>query len=372
MAEGEEERAAPLPGGGGGAGVRTVDLDLRSVAVVLAAFAALVAVTGLVRSVPRTVTTLAVATLLALALNPLVEATERRLRLSRPGALAAVAAAAALTVTALALLLVPPALREARALGRDLPAVAADLERLPVVGDDLAEADAPAELERALRELPERLALDTTPLERAARSIADGFVVALVTVLLAVALLLDGERLLRGARRLVPAASRARVARVANLAYDVVGHYVAGSLLVAAIAGIVVLVVGLALGVPLTPLAAVWVAVWDLVPQIGGAAGGIPFVLLGLTEGVGTGLACAAIFIVYLQIENNVLGPLLVGNAVKLSPPATMTAALVGVAVGGVVGALLAVPLTGAAKAVYLELRPSPAPVPQATPAASS
>ena len=49
---------------------------------------------------------------------------------------------------------------------------------------------------------------------------------------------------------------------------------------------------------------------------------------------------------------------LLVGQAVKLSPPATMTAALIGVSAGGVVGALLAVPLVGAAKAIYLEVRP--------------
>ena len=63
----------------------------------------------------------------------------------------------------------------------------------------------------------------------------------------------------------------------------------AGSVLVAGIAGLSVLVVGLILGVPLTPLLALWVAIFDLVPQIGGAAGGIPFVLLGLTQGITTG-----------------------------------------------------------------------------------
>jgi 2-dehydro-3-deoxygluconokinase len=63
-------------------------------------------------------------------------------------------------------------------------------------------------------------------------------------------------------------------------------------------------------------------------------------------------------FVLYLQFENNVLSPLVVGKSVDLSPPATMTAALVGVSAGGVVGALVAVPLLGAAKAVYLELAP--------------
>ena len=337
--------------------VRVVDLDWRSVVWVLGAFVGLVAVTGLVGSTRRTTAALAVATILALGLNPLVSAVRRRLPVGRAGAVAVVVAMAAAVVALVGLLLVPPAVRQARDLGAELPSVVAELGNLPLVGDDLEKADVPERVERSLRQLPDRLAGDTTPLERAARSAADGLVAAFVTVLLALTLLADGERLLRGARRLVPAAYRPRAEGIAALAYEVVGRYVAGSLLVAAVAGISVLVAGLALGVPLTPLAAAWVALWDLVPQIGGAAGGIPFVLLGFTQGAGTGLACAAFFVLYLQLENNVLGPLLVGKAVKLSPPATMTAALVGVSAGGVVGALLAVPLVGAAKAVYLELR---------------
>jgi predicted PurR-regulated permease PerM len=64
--------------------------------------------------------------------------------------------------------------------------------------------------------------------------------------------------------------------------------------------------------------------------------------------------------VLYLQFENNILSPLIVGRAVRLSPLATMTAALVGVSAGGVVGALLAVPVVAAAKVVYVELRPGP------------
>jgi len=93
------------------------------------------------------------------------------------------------------------------------------------------------------------------------------------------------------------------------------------------------------------------------VPQIGGAAGGIPFVALGLTHSAATGVICLVFFVLYLQLENHVLQPLIVGKAVKLSPPATMIAALVGVSAMGVVGALVAVPVVGAVKAVYVELR---------------
>jgi len=340
--------------------VRVVDLDWRSVLAVLAAFVGLIALTGFVRSVPRTLAALAIGTILALAVNPLVDIGCRRLRIGRAGALGVVVAGLAAVFTVIGLLLVPPAVRQAQDLGRELPTVVAQLGDLPVVGDDLVEADAPAKLQRGIERLPERLRGDTTPLERGVRRVADGVLAAVLTLLVAVTLLLDGPRLLRGARRLLPLEHRRQGDQVARLAYRVVGHYVAGSLFVAGIAGVTVLVVGMVLGVPLTPLAAVWVALWDLVPQIGGAAGGIPFVLLGFTQGVPTGLACAAFFVVYLQIENNVLQPLLVGQAVKLSPPATMTAALIGVSAGGVVGALLAVPLVGAAKAVYVELRRPP------------
>lgn len=340
--------------------MREVDLDWRSVAVVLAAFVGLVALTGLVRSTPRTFTAVAVGTLLALALNPATSAVERRLGCRRSYAVTAVVVGFLAAASLVAVVLVPAGLRQARELQQDLPEVVESLEELPLVGPRLVEAGVPERVRRAIERLPEQLGGDAAPLQQAARSAAGGLVVALTTVLFALTLLADGPRLVRHARRLVPARRRPRVDRIGDLAYRVVGRYVAGSLLVAGLAGLAVLVVGLVLGVPLTPMLAVWVAMFDLVPQIGGAAGGIPFVLLGLTQGAGVGLACAVFFVLYLQFENNILSPLVVGQAVELSPPATMCAALIGVSAAGVVGALLAVPLLGAAKAVYLELRPAP------------
>ena len=338
--------------------VREVDLDPRSVLVVLASFVALVAVTGLIRSISRTTAALMIALVLALALDPIVAVVQRNARVRRSVAVGLVLAGFAASVVAIAFLLVPPAIRQGRDLGRELPRVAADLGELPVIGDDLERAEVPAKVEDWVRKLPERLRGDTTPIEEVGRSIADGAVAATLTLLLAVTLLLDGHRLLGGVRRMIPSRRRDQAHRVGEVAYRVVGQYVAGSLSVAAVAGIVVLTAGLILRVPLTPLAAVWVAMWDLVPQIGGAMGGIPFVLLAFTKGAGTGVAAAVFFILYLQIENHILQPLLVGQAVKLSPPATMTAALIGVSAGGVVGALVAVPLAGAVKAVYQEVRP--------------
>jgi predicted PurR-regulated permease PerM len=359
-AQGRRSRWRRRRGGGPEAPVREVDLDWRSVAWVLGAFVGLLAVTNLIRTAPRAVTVLAVGTLLALALTPLVTAAQRRLHLGRPGAVAAVVAGLVLVVVAAMALLLPPAIRQGRELGGDLDEVVGQIETLPVVGDDLAEAGTADKVRQWIEDLPDRLEGDDTPIGEAAVRVADGFIAFFFTLLVTISLLLDGERLVRGVRRLFPPHRRAQADRIGRLAYETVGRYVAGSVLVAGIAGLFILVVGLFFGVPLTPLLALWVAVFDLVPQIGGAMGGIPFVLLGLTQGITTGLICAGLFVLYLQFENHVLGPVIVGKSVHLSPPATMTAALIGVSAGGVVGALLAVPVVASVKVVYLELRRPP------------
>lgn len=338
-------------------GDERLDLEPRTVAVFIAAVVVLGTFVGLVASTPRTVTALAVGGLLALALNPVVESAQRRLRCGRALAVAAVLGTSAVVVGALAVVLVPPAVEQAQRLGTDLPRVVSQLTDLPVVGDDLDRADAPEKVLEFVRNAPERLRGDLTPVREFAESIAGGLFSGLVVLLVGVSLLLDGPRMVTATRRLVPEERRETADRLAGLAYRAVGRYVAGSLAVACLAGLSTLAVGLLLGVPLTPLLAANVMVFNLVPQIGGAAGGFPFVLLGFTQSAGTGIACAVFFILYLQIENNVLSPLVVGQAVKLSPPAMMSAALIGVAAGGVVGALLAIPFVGAAKLVYVEVR---------------
>ncbi|MGZ8752711.1 MAG: AI-2E family transporter, partial [Acidimicrobiia bacterium] len=129
------------------------------------------------------------------------------------------------------------------------------------------------------------------------------------------------------------------------------------SLLVALCAGSAVLAFGLILGIPLAPLAAVWVCLTNLVPQVGGLLGGVPFVLLGFSESPTTGVIAAGLFVLYQLFENHVLGPLISGRAVQLSPPIVMATVLIGVSAAGVVGALIAVPLVGACKALFVELR---------------
>jgi predicted PurR-regulated permease PerM len=334
-----------------------VDIEPTSLAAIAAAFIGLVAVVGLVGGATRTMTALAIAAILAIALDPVVTRIADRLNARRGVAVALLALAAALAASLAAALIAPPTYRQADHLRSDLPHVVDSMTNLPIVGDRLADSGVPEKTRKWIEGLPDRLAGDTTPLRDAAGTAFQGITALLLVLLFTAGLLIDGPFLVDHVRRALPEHLRDGVGRASVAARDVVGRYVAGSLAVAGIAGLFTLVAGLVLRVPLAPLLAVWVSLWDLVPQVGGAAGGIPFVLLAFTRSPLTGVICALLFMLYLQLENNVVQPLLVGRAVSLSPPATMAAALIGVSAGGVVGALLAVPLTGAAKAIYLERR---------------
>jgi predicted PurR-regulated permease PerM len=188
---------------------------------------------------------------------------------------------------------------------------------------------------------------------------------AVVVLVTALGVMVDGEIAVRRFRALVPSGRRDRADRLGRIVYTTFGSYFAGSLFVAVLAGLVILSTGLLLGVPLAPVAGLWTTLTNLIPQIGGFLGGSFFVLLALTQGPVEAVIALAVVLAYQNLENNVISPAIVGRAVNLSPPATMLAALVGGAAAGVPGALVATPLMGAVKAVYLDNRgqmPEPEP----------
>lgn len=337
---------------------REFDLDPRTIVIAIVCFMTAVTVVGLIRSAPRAATALVIGSLFALALNPLVEFVIRKLRLTRTWAVAAVFAAATSAIVALGVLMIPPASKQVSGISQQLPKSISQLGQIPFIGDQLEHAGVPAKLAEFIQQLPQRLGGSQSPLGPALQSLLSGFFAAGIVLLLAVCLLLDGGRLIGHARRLVPDARRPLADRLGGLAYRAIGRYVAGSLFVAAMNGIFVLAVGLILRVPLAPLLAVNSMLFDLVPQIGGAAGGVPFVIMGFSVSPTTGVLCLLLFVGYGYIENNVIQPIIIGQAVQLSPVATMAAALIGVAAGGVVGAMISVPFVGAAKLIYLEIFP--------------
>lgn len=342
-------------GSGDGQEVLRVDLDWHSAGLACAGVVGLVAVFAVVSATSRTLTWVVIGLLLALALDPLVDRLQAVAGVRRGIAVGGVLAGFFLAVSLVALLLGPETARQARTLSEDLPEVVDQLNDLPLVGESFERNDVPQKVEDWINDLPETLAGPDANLGDRAESILSGVLAAMATGLVVISLLLDGDRLVGAFQRLTPIRHRARLNRAGRQFYEIVGKYFAGSLFVAVLHGLYVLSVGLILGVPLAPMLGLWAAVASLIPQIGGALAGAPFVLLGFTEGATTGVICLIAFVLYLNFENHILSPIIVGEAVDLSAPTTMVGAIVGASVAGVPGALVSVPLLGAGKAIYLE-----------------
>lgn len=342
---GDGDRAGPEP--------LVVDVDPASVLVFGAVAALASAAWAIVTIAPDMITRIAVGLLLGVALAPLVAAVQRRWGTSRGVAGTIVGGGVVVFFAAVVLLVAPPAVDQARQFSRELPATVEDLYGWPVIGPRLERADAAGDVERLIDELPARL--DDKTLADLGERLLGGVVSTLVVMITALGVLVDGERMVRRLRAILPVSRQDAADAAGRIVYHSFGSYFAGSLLVAVLNGLVVLTVGLALGVPLAPVAGIWSTLTNFIPQIGGFLGGSFFVLLALTESPVTAVIAGAIFLAYQQFENNVIGPAIVGSAVNLTPPATMLAALVGGAAAGVPGALVATPLMGAAKALYLD-----------------
>jgi predicted PurR-regulated permease PerM len=292
---------------------------------------------------------------LGVALAPLSAKVQERFGRSRIAAAGIVGFSLGLFFAAVVVLVAPAAVDQASDFSEELPATVEELYSWPIVGDRLEEADAAQEVEDAIADLPAQV--DDETLAELGERLLGGAFSTVVVVIVAIGVMADGEVIVRRVRAVVPPSRQVRADEMGRIVYHSFGSYFAGSLLVAVLNGLFVLTVGLLLGVPLAPIAAIWAALTNLIPQIGGFLGGAFFVLLALTASPTKAVIAAVLFLGYQQFENNVVGPAIVGSAVNLTPPTTMLAALIGGAAAGVPGALVATPLLGAGKALYLESR---------------
>jgi putative heme transporter len=346
---------APAPAGPDGGGPDRVLVDVDPWSFVAVAAAALVAVALFsISSVAADVLTgIGVGVLLGVALSPVVSRVQHRWHTSRGNAVVIVGFGLTVAITVVVVLVAPAAIRQSREFSEELPSTVRDFYTWPVVGPRLQEADAAGRVDEWIEDAPARI--DDATLADLGERLLGGVLSTVVVLVTALGVMIDGDIVVRRFRAVVPPDRRDRADRTGRIIYATFGSYFAGSLFVAVLAGLVILSTGLLLGIPLAPVAGLWTSLTNLIPQVGGLLGGGFFVLLALTQGPVAAAIALAVFLVYQNLENHVIQPAIVGRAVNLSPPTTMLATLVGAAAGGVPGALVATPLLGAAKALYLD-----------------
>ncbi|HTS96463.1 MAG TPA: AI-2E family transporter [Streptosporangiaceae bacterium] len=201
-----------------------------------------------------------------------------------------------------------------------------------------------------------------------ALSVGEGalsLVLALLTIfVLTILLLLEGPLIRAGLLGMMSDERAERYSRVAREVNRSVTGYMLGNFLTSLIAGIVVFVALLATGVPFPYLWALWVALVDFLPMIGGALAGIPVVLFAAFHSLSAGIVTLAVFLVYTQIENHILNPVIMSRTVKVNPLLVLLSILIGASIGSWIGgifgafvaALLAIPAAGAFQVLIREI----------------
>ncbi len=156
--------------------------------------------------------------------------------------------------------------------------------------------------------------------------------------------------------RLVPHSRRPRTILIGDDIMAKVGHYVLGNLLISLIVGLLTFAWLIIFGVPYALLISFAVALLDLVPVIGAFVGGVIAALAALTVSLPIALATIAFFIVYHLAEDYFLIPAIIGRAVQVPALVTVVAVLIGGALLGVIGALVAIPIAAALLLVMREI----------------
>jgi predicted PurR-regulated permease PerM len=307
---------------------------------------------------------LVVAGFIALLLNPLVVALGHALR-RRGLAVALVTLLAVVAFGGLATAFGYPLINGASHLAANLPAYVRQTQHgQGWLGHLVARYHLQAWVEQNAPKLAgyaRDLATPALSLGRGAASLIFSLVTVFVLVVL---MLLEGPKMRTGLLGMMRPARARRYSDIAGEVNRSVTGYMLGNFATSVIAGVVVLVTLLILGVPFPFLWALWVALVDFLPMIGGALAGIPVVLFALTHSWKAGIVTAIVFIVYTQVENHVLNPLIMSRTVRINPLLVLVSILVGASIGswvggifgGFVAALLAIPLAGAAQVIVREL----------------
>ena len=189
------------------------------------------------------------------------------------------------------------------------------------------------------------------------KSVASAAFAFVTIILLTFLFLSQSAAIATAAKNLLPHRRRPSAERIAADAAGAVSGYVIGNFIISAIAGTAAFVCLVALGVPSPVVLALWVAFADLIPLVGATLGAAVCVIAAYVHSPTAGIITLVFFIVYQQIENGVLYPWIMARKVKVNPLVILLSVLLAVEVFGLIGALLAVPVSGALQVVVIAIR---------------
>jgi predicted PurR-regulated permease PerM len=334
--------------------VRVVEFLPRTVFRVVGILLAIAIVLEVVWIARHVLTWIFIALFLALALNPAVDHLERRIK--RRGIASGIIYLAALgAAVGVAFLFIPTLINQVNDFAGKVPDYLNDLTngrgRLGFLQTKYHLVD------KAREALNSGGASKLFGVSGTALALAKGIVnVVLATVTIAFMtffMLLEGPKWVESFFSLLHPESSRRWRAVGRDIYRTVGGYVTGNLLISFIAGTLTTIVLLATGVPYALALGLIVAILDLIPLAGATIAAIIVGSVAFLHSVPAGIIVIVFFILYQQVENHLLQPVVYGRTVQLSPLVVLIAVLIGAQLAGVLGALAAIPVAGSLQVIF-------------------
>ena len=336
--------------------MRVVDFRPRTVFRVVGILLATAIVLEILWISRHVLTWIFIALFLALALNPAVDRLEARLK-RRGVATGLVYIAALAVVIGIGFLFIPTLVTQVNDFAGKVPDYLNDLTkgrgRLGFLQTKYHLVD------KAREALNQGGASKLFGISGTALALAQGVVNAvLATVTIAfmtLFMLLEGRKWIESFFSLLAPGPQRRWRAVGHDIYRTVGGYVTGNLLISLIAGGLTTIVLLIVGVPYAVALGLIVAFLDLIPLAGATLAAIIVGTVSFLHSIAAGIVVVAFFVVYQQIENHLLQPVVYGRTVQLSPLAVLVSVLIGAELAGVLGALAAIPVAGAIQVVVVD-----------------
>jgi predicted PurR-regulated permease PerM len=285
---------------------------------------------------------------LAIALNPLVSVAERRLRLAHGPAAVFVFLLTILVVVVFLIVIFTPLYNEVRSFSEHLPEYLDKAEKSRLFRDLDQRYDLLSKLRKQSQTLPDRLPATASAALGFAGTIANALFETITVLFLTLFLLLELPSIGRSIVSLLPPAQADTAIRMQSEISQTVARYVATNIAVSIFAGLVTWISLIILGVPFALVLALLMGLFDLLPLIGATLGGAIVVIVAtITVSVTAGLIMIVVLVVYQQTENHLVQPIVMRRSVAVSPLIVILSVLVGAALLGILGALLAIPVAG-------------------------
>ncbi len=331
----------------------------RRTLIVIGLVLASVVALGLVWATRRMLVWILIAAFLAVALKPLVDGVERRFVRRRALATLLVFVATFAALAALIAIIVLPLLDEVGRLADRAPEL---LRETRAGRGPLGELLDRLHLRRYANAHAGQLQRYGSRLSQPAVGLVRGVLVtvagAVTVVVLAYLMVLEAPKIVAGTLGLVGDGPAERLRRVGRDASRTITGYLSGNLLISVICGGLTFVVLFLAGVPFSGVIALVVAIADLIPLVGATLGAIIAAGAGFVHSPTTGLIVLVFFVVYQQVENHLLQPLIMSRAVRLNPLTVLVSVLIAAELAGFVGALLAIPAAGIGQILLREFGP--------------